>query len=107
VIDIDPAKLPTPTEVNRWTSLQYVNALRHNQSCREFNPNFRQLLHVGYKIAAHFRKRYLDMVDACEESISRNVTTNLFDRHVKPLFLAEGGVQGSVTAEAAYREGAR
>jgi hypothetical protein len=27
------------------------------------------------------------MLDACEESISRNVTENLFDRHIEPLFL--------------------
>jgi hypothetical protein len=33
--------------------------------------------------------RYLDMLDACEDSISRNVTTNLFERHVKPIFLAD------------------
>ena len=31
--------------------------------------------------------RYLNMLDECEESISRNVTTNLYDRHIKPLFL--------------------
>jgi hypothetical protein len=106
VIDIDPAKLPSPDEVNRWSSAQYVNALRHEQSCPEFNPNFRQLLHVGYKVAAHFGSRYLDMLVACEESISRNVTTNLFDRHLKPLFLAQGGVQGSAAA-AVPRQGAR
>jgi len=27
------------------------------------------------------------MLDACEESISRNVTENLFSRHIEPLFL--------------------
>jgi hypothetical protein len=31
--------------------------------------------------------RYLGMLDTCEESISRNVTANLFERHLKPLFL--------------------
>jgi hypothetical protein len=106
VIDIDSAKLPSPDAVNRWTSTQYVNALRHDQGCPEFNPNFRQLLHVGYKVAAHFGKRYLDMLIACEESISRNVTTNLFDRHLKPLFLVDGGVQGSAAA-AVHRGGVR
>ncbi len=104
VIDIDPAGLPTPEAVKHWTSSQYVNALRHDQSCREFNPNFRQLLHVGYKIAAHMGPRYLGMLDECQDSISRNVTTNLFDRHIKPLFLAEGGVQALVAAQ---HEGAR
>jgi hypothetical protein len=27
------------------------------------------------------------MLDECEESISRNVTQNLFERHIRPLFL--------------------
>jgi hypothetical protein len=31
--------------------------------------------------------RYTKMLDACEESISRNVTENLFARHIEPLFL--------------------
>jgi tagaturonate epimerase len=104
VIDIAPTGLPSPDEVKRWTSAQYVNALRHDQSCQEFNPNFRQLLHVGYKIAAHMGARYLEMLHECQGSISHNVTTNLFDRHIMPLFLAEGGVQKLVAAQ---HEGAR
>ena len=107
VIDIDPDKLPTPSEVEGWTSEQYVNALRHEQSCPQFNPNFRQLLHVGYKIAAHEGKRYLDMLVACEETIARNVTANLFERHLRPLFLAEGGVQNSASAAATPLKGER
>jgi len=89
VIDIDPAKLPSPEQVSQWTSSQYVNALRHDQKCREFNPSLRQLLHVGYKIAAKMGGRYLDMLEAYEDSISRNVTTNLYDRHIKPIFLGK------------------
>jgi hypothetical protein len=93
VIDIDPAQLPAPDEVTHWTSAQYVNALRHDQSCPEFNPNLRQLLHVGYKVAARFGKRYLDMLDACQTTIACNVTANLYERHLKPLFLYDGGVR--------------
>ena len=88
VIDVDPKALPTADEVAAWTASQYVNALRHDQSNVEFNPSFRQLLHVGYKVAAQMGDRYLNMLDECEESISRNVTTNLYDRHIKPLFLS-------------------
>jgi hypothetical protein len=88
VIDIDPAKLPSPDTVQAWTSDQYVNALRHDPSHAEFNSSFRQLLHVGYKIAAKMGDRYLNMLVECEESISRNVTENLYERHLKPLFLS-------------------
>ena len=87
VIDIDPAQLPTPATVSRWTAEQFVNALRHDPTCGEFNANLRQLLHVGYKIAAQLGQRYLEMLAACEASISRNVTTNLYDRHLKPLLV--------------------
>jgi hypothetical protein len=87
VIDIDPAKLPTSATVNGWSSEQYVNALRHDQSCPEFNPSLRQLLHVGFKIAAKRGNSYLDLLDEYKVDISRNVTANLYERHIKPLFL--------------------
>ena len=87
VIDIDEAKLPQPDEVNGWTSEQYVNALRHDLSNAEFNNNLRQLLHVGYKVAAKMGDRYLGMLVEFKESVARNVTTNLVERHMKPLFL--------------------
>jgi hypothetical protein len=87
VIDIDYAKLPSPSVVTSWSSAQYTAALRHDQKCPEFNPNLRQLLHVGYKVAAKMGPRYLAMLKECEETISRNVTQNLFERHIQPLFL--------------------
>ena len=86
VIDIDPAKLPTPATVNGWTPEQYVNALRHDQTCKDFNPSLRQLLHVGFKIAAKKGNSYLDLLDEYKVDIGRNVTGNLFERHIKPLF---------------------
>ncbi len=89
VIDIDVARLPAPSAVAAWSSEQYVNALRHDQRCAEYNPSFRQLIHVGYKVAAKLGKRYLDMLDECQAAISRNVTANLYERHLHPIFLAE------------------
>jgi len=87
VIDIDYAKLPSPTTVRGWKSTDYTSTLRHDQSNPEFNADVRQLLHVGYKVAAKMGPRYLRMLDECESSISRNVTENLFKRHIRPLFL--------------------
>ena len=87
VIDIDRAKLPTPEAVNGWTGEQYVRALRHDEADAEYNPNLRQLLHVGFKVAAKMGARYTDALEANEEVVARNVTTNLFERHIKPLFL--------------------
>ena len=87
VIDIDPGKLPPAATVAQWSAAQYAAALRHDPQCKDFNPSLRQLLHVGYKVAAKKGEKYLGLVRACETTIARNVTGNLFSRHIKPLFL--------------------
>ena len=90
VIQIDGAKLPSAAAVRAWGSEQYVSALRHDQQNPAYNPHLRQLLHVGYKIAAKEGKRYLDCLRACEATVARNVTENLYERHLKPLFVGNG-----------------
>ena len=89
VIDIDYAKLPSVEEVNGWTSEQYTSALRHDQSNPAYNPSFRQLLHVGFKVAAKMGDKYLKALEANEDVVAKNVTTNLYDRHIKPVFLGQ------------------
>ena len=87
VIDIDRGRLPSPQQVAGWTGEQYAAALRHDQASRQYNPSFRQLLHVGYKVAAHMGTRYTDALTKHEAVIARNVTENLFDRHLKRVFI--------------------
>ncbi len=87
VIDIDSSKLPSASQVQTWSAEQFAGTLRHDPKNPLFNPHVRQLLHVGFKIAARLGPRYTAMLDASEESIARNVTENLFDRHIEPLFL--------------------
>ena len=89
VIDIDRAKLPDPATVSQWTGAQFAAAVRHDPRCKDFNPHIRQLLHVGYKLAAHKLDRYLGLVQGSNGVITRGVTHNLFDRHLKPIFLGE------------------
>lgn len=89
VIDIDPNRLPKPSEVAGWTSQQFISALRHNPKDPAYNPGIRQLLHVGFKIAAKMGRRYLDLVEANEDVIARNVTENLYNRHIAPVFLGQ------------------
>ena len=88
VIDIDPAKLPTPEIVSHWSSRQFVSAIRHDQNNPAYNGSMRQLLHVAFKVAAKLGQRYLDLLQEMEPTIARNVTENLFERHIKPIFLA-------------------
>jgi len=87
VIDIDENNLPGVDEVNGWSSEQFVNALRHDQSCEEYNRDFRQLLHVAYKIAAELGSDYIDMLGKYEDVVAKNVTENIYERHLKPIFI--------------------
>jgi hypothetical protein len=87
VIDIDRAKLPLPKEVEGWTSAQFTGALRHDPRSPEYNSSLRQLLHVGFKVAAKMGGRYLALLEANEAVIARNVTENLYARHIAPVFL--------------------
>jgi hypothetical protein len=93
VINIQPAELPAPEAVNGWTSEQFTGALRHDQANTAYNQSFRQLLHVGFKVAAKMGRRYLEALEANEEVVAKNVTENLFERHIKPVFL---GAQADV-----------
>ena len=87
VIDIDRTQLPPTAITNSWSAGQFVAALRHDPRNKSYNPHLRQLLHVGYKVAAHQGGRYLEALKTYEDSVARNVTTNLFERHLRPLFL--------------------
>jgi hypothetical protein len=87
VIDIDAARLPTPAEVAGWTPEQFTSALRHDSRNPAYNASLRQLLHVGFKVAAKMGERYLWLLEANEEIVAKNVTENLFTRHIGPVFL--------------------
>ena len=87
VIQIDPAILPTSEQVSQWSSEHFTSALRHDPSNPAYNPSFRQLLHVGFKVAATMGPRYLEALEANAGVIAKNVTANLFERHIKPVFL--------------------
>ncbi|MGO8700185.1 MAG: tagaturonate epimerase family protein [Limisphaerales bacterium] len=89
VLEINRSRLPTASKVRSWTSEQFVGALRHDQTNPAYNPDLRQLLHVGYKIAAQMGPRYLEALEQYQAPVARNVTENLFERHIRPLFLAK------------------
>ncbi len=87
VIDVQIENLPSAEEVNGWSGDKYVNSLRHNKDHPDFNPQFRQLLHCGYKIAAEFGDTYFNALDKYRDIIAKNVTENMYNRHIKPLFI--------------------
>lgn len=87
VIDIDSAALPAPEVVDAWDGEQFASALRHDQSNPAYDPNLRQLLHVSFKLAAQMGQRYLDALDEHRVDVERNVTENIYQRHLRPLFI--------------------
>ena len=89
VIDIDTAELPTAEQVDKWDGQTFASALRHDQSCKQYNPSFRQLLHVGYKIAAEMGERFTNALERHEEIIARNVAENIYERHIRPIFMED------------------
>ncbi len=87
VIDIDKNKLPSAEEVNEYTSEQFASALRHDPLCADYNPHLRQLIHVGYKIAAGMGDEYLQAVKDCSDVVGKGVMDNIYERHIEPLFI--------------------
>jgi hypothetical protein len=86
VIDIKQSMLPSAAEVNTWGSEKFANTLRHIPGHPDYNPNFRQLIHVGYKIAAEMGDHYINLLEAHSKLIGSCVEENLYDRHLKRLF---------------------
>ncbi|MEI6275666.1 MAG: tagaturonate epimerase family protein [Prolixibacteraceae bacterium] len=86
VIDIKADQLPSAEEVAGWSSEKFANTLRHIPGHHDYNPNLRQLIHVGYKVAAEMGIYYTDLLKANKEVIGQCVEENLFDRHLKRLF---------------------
>ncbi|NLT75823.1 MAG: hypothetical protein GXX98_04815 [Planctomycetes bacterium] len=87
VIDIDRTRLPDPRVVASWDGSLFGQALRHNPFCACYNPHLRQLLHVAYKIAAEMGPRFTEALERYQEIIAGYVTANLYDRHIRPLFI--------------------
>ena len=87
VIDIDRAGLPPAREVAGWSGPRLAAAIRHVPTNPDFNANVRQLLHVSFKVAAKQGRRYTDLLVANRDIVGRQVTENLYDRHLRPLFV--------------------
>jgi hypothetical protein len=87
VIDIDRQALPAPDVMETWTSKKLAGAIRHDQNCGDYDPNIRQLLHVGYKVAAEHSHIYKKLVQEHRAVVGEHVRRNLLERHIAPLFL--------------------
>jgi hypothetical protein len=87
VVDIDRAGLPRPEQVARWDGRMFASVLRHDQSCELYNPHFRQVLHLAYKIAAQMGQRFYIALKDYEDVIMQNVTDNIYNRHIRSILM--------------------
>jgi hypothetical protein len=86
VIEIDNSQLPTIEEVNAWSNEKFANTLRHIPGHADYNPNFRQLIHVAYKVASEMGDTYTGMLEKYADIIGNCVEENIYERHLKRLF---------------------
>ncbi|MBR3220632.1 MAG: hypothetical protein IKF72_00235 [Kiritimatiellae bacterium] len=86
VVDIDRGKLPAPDMVDAWDADTFAKTLRHDESEPLYNPSFRQLIHVSFKVAAELADEYYPALDRNIDIIGREIEANIGERHVRLLF---------------------
>jgi hypothetical protein len=87
VIQIDKDKLPRAADVEKWSAETYVARLRHDKTNASYDVNFRQLVHIAFRIAAEMGDTWRNALTTAREIAGRCVTENLYDRHIKPLYV--------------------
>ena len=86
VIDVDTAQLPPAEEVEKWDAETFARTMRHNPADPLFNPSFRQLIHVSYKIAAELGDEFYPALEKYADVIGKEIEDNLCERHIRRLF---------------------
>lgn len=86
VVEIDIPSLPSVEAVAGWTSREFVEALDHTPGCPAYDPQFRQFVHVSFKIAAAMGARFTDALRARRATVGGRVRGNLLHKHLEPLF---------------------
>jgi hypothetical protein len=87
VVEIDRSQLPDAATVDSWTAAEFVGRLRHDRAHPDYNVHLRQLVHVAFKIAAEMGEEFRSALDSSHEAVAACVTDNLFERHLRPLFV--------------------
>lgn len=87
VLSIDKSLLPSPDFLRKRNGARFASLLRHSPQDPNYNMHFRQLMHCAYKIAAE-KDSFLPMLEKHRDKIAQNVTHNLLERHLKPLFFS-------------------
>lgn len=89
MIDIRSEQLPPPQAVLGWDREKFSTTLRHIPGHSNYNPGFRQLIHVGYKVASEYGTVSTDALVRNRDVITQCVSENLYDRHIRRLFVLD------------------
>jgi hypothetical protein len=84
VVDVEPEHLPLSSAVQNWSGKEFLDASEHEPSNPAYNKNFRQVLHLAFKIAAEIGPDFQAAVKATRAG--ERVTTNLYGPYIIPLF---------------------
>ena len=87
VIDVQYEKLPKPEQFRKWEGSKIASKLVHEPNHPEFDSQLRQFMHCAYKVAAEKGTDYTNLLKKHKKTIGNNVTKNLYERHIAPLFL--------------------
>lgn len=85
VIDINRNNLPEEADFAALSGAEAATVIRHNQQSEHYNSDVRQLLHVGYKVAAQMGERYHNMVNKNQATVGEMVRENIY-KHAVELF---------------------
>jgi len=86
VIDINFSSLPSASEAGSWSGARFASALRHVPGNPDYNSDMRQLIHVGYKLAAMKMGQFSDHLVNNSGIVGQCVYDNLYHRHISRLF---------------------
>ena len=89
VVEIEQQKLPSPSKVAQWSSSEFIGTLKHEQGSPTLDRNFRQLVHIAFRVAAELGDEFRQGLLTARVSIEHNVTQNLYTRHIEPLFVGK------------------
>lgn len=89
VIDIKASELPEPSAITPWTKEEFSETLIHNAQNPRYNASFRQLIHVGFKVASEYGPLFIEALEENRSVIETCVTGNLYERHIKRFFVLE------------------
>ena len=85
VVDIDRDALPAPEVVARWDGASPPRCVTMPHA--GLQSNLRQLLHVGYKIAAEMGELFTAPGTALQRDCRQRDPAIYIERHIRPLFL--------------------